>query len=206
MALNQHSQNSGCASFSLARMTFLNAYHPSELRFFIYIKDRDAQSDRISPFVSDGNYELIEDRPEDCRANDTGLAASYICRGQNRQPRASLQAYQSPQRWKGEIKMVLFSRSSVCVPRTRNRQHWLQRLFYSQGTSQLKCLSVLVNDTSLQTITHREWRTNVKQINQMPTHLGIVCTYRWNPDSVEIFFAQRQRKNLSQPRSEPLYY
>lgn len=52
----------------------------------------------------------------------------------------------------------------VCVPRTRNRYSWFQRLFYSQGSSQLKCLSVLFNDT-LQTITHRERRTNVKQIN-----------------------------------------
>lgn len=53
----------------------------------------------------------------------------------------------------------------VCVPRTRNRYSWFQKLFYSQGTSQLKCLSVLFNDTSLQTITHRERRTNVKHIN-----------------------------------------
>jgi len=56
----------------------------------------------------------------------------------------------------------------VCVPRTRNRYSWFQRLFYSQGSSELKCLSVLFNDTSLQTITHREQRTNVKQINLQP--------------------------------------
>lgn len=95
---------------------------------------------------------------------------------------------------------------SVCVPRTRNRYCRLQRLFYSQGTSQLKCLSVLVNDTSLQTITHREWRTNVKQINQTPTHLGIVCAYRWNPDSVDIFFAQHQRKIYHGQDLKPFYY
>lgn len=53
----------------------------------------------------------------------------------------------------------------VCVPGTRNRYSWFQRLFYSQGSSRLKCLSVLFNDTSLQTITHREQGTNVKQIN-----------------------------------------
>lgn len=96
--------------------------------------------------------------------------------------------------------------SSAGVPRTRNRYCRLQRLFYSQGTSHLKCLSVLVNDTSLQTITHREWRTNVKQINQTPTHLGIVCAYRWNPDSVEIVFAQRQRKIYHGQDPKPLYY
>ncbi|KAM3608420.1 uncharacterized protein V6R79_024824 [Siganus canaliculatus] len=43
----------------------------------------------------------------------------------------------------------------VCVPRTRNRYSWFQGLFCSQASSQLKCLSVLFNDTSpLQTITH----------------------------------------------------
>lgn len=54
-------------------------------------------------------------------------------------------------------------------------------LFYSQDTSPLKCLSVLVNDTPLQTVTQRERRTNVKQINSPHPPADE------KPDSVEIF-------------------
>lgn len=38
----------------------------------------------------------------------------------------------------------------------------------------------------------------------MPTHLAIVCTYRWNPDSMGIFFAQHQRKIYHSP--DPSHY
>lgn len=59
------------------------------------------------------------------------------------------------------------ARCSVCVPATRNRYSWFHGLFYSQGSSQLKCLSLLFNDTSRQTITHRGVGGNKRETNKL---------------------------------------
>lgn len=66
------------------------------------------------------------------------------------------------------------ARCCVCVPGTRNRYSWFHRLFYSRGSSQLKCLSLLFNDTSRQTVTHGG-AENKRETNKLAVEPSRCC-------------------------------
>ena len=99
------------------------------------------------------------------------------------------------------IKMVPYPDSLFVCLRQEIDAAGFQGLFYSQGSPRSKCLSVLVNDTSRQTISLWEWSTNVKQINQRPPAILALFVLKDGSLIAWTYLHSVKLKNLSGLRS-----